>query len=163
MSSKRARELLTPEQRLEFMSVPDSISEYELGIHYTLSSLDIEMIKRRRRDHNKLGFALQLCVLRFPGWTLSDVHHIPDSVLEYIAKQLEINSKEIHLYADREQTKHEHLDEIRHTYGFKNFTALEYRKVSQTLLQHAMENGNATYFIQKAFDELRQKKIFFRQ
>lgn len=93
MSSKRARELLTPEQRLEFMSVPDSISEYEIGIHYTLSSLDVEMIKRRRRDHNKLGFALQLCVLRFPGWTLSDVHHIPDPVLEYIAKQLEINSK----------------------------------------------------------------------
>lgn len=91
--------------------------------------------------------------------TLSDVHHIPDPVLEYIAKQLEINSKEIHLYADREQTKHEHLDEIRHAYGFKNFTALEYRKVSQTLLQHAMENGNATYLIQKAIDELRQQKI----
>lgn len=159
MSSKRARELLTPEQRLEFMSVPDSISEYEIGIHYTLSSLDVEMIKRRRRDHNKLGFALQLCVLRFPGWTLSDVHHIPDSVLEYIAKQLGINSKEIHLYADREQTKYEHLDEIRQEYGFKNFTSFDYRKVSLALLHHAMENGNATYLIQKAIDELRQQKI----
>ncbi|MEK4745812.1 DUF4158 domain-containing protein [Bacillus sp. FSL E2-8895] len=94
MSSKRARELLTSEQRLEFASIPEQISEYELGSYYTLSPHDIEIIKRHRRDHNKLGFALQLCVLKFPGWTLSDVQHIPDCVVNYIAKQLQINAKE---------------------------------------------------------------------
>lgn len=122
MSSKRARELLTSEQRLEFASIPEQISEYELGSYYTLSPHDIEIIKRHRRDHNKLGFALQLCVLRFPGWTLSDVQHIPDCVVNYIAKQLQINAKEIYIYAEHEQTKHEHLEEIRREYGFQNFT-----------------------------------------
>lgn len=92
MSSKRARELLTPEQRLEFMSIPEQISEFDLGSYYTLSQHDIEIIKRRRRDHNKLGFALQLCVLRFPGWTLSDIHDIPVIVLDYISKQLKIDA-----------------------------------------------------------------------
>jgi len=58
MSRKRARELLTLEQRLEFLSIPDQISEYELGSHYTLSPHDIKIIKLHRRDHNKLGFAL---------------------------------------------------------------------------------------------------------
>lgn len=159
MYKKRAREFLTSEQRLEFMSVPDQISEYELGSHYTLSLHDVEIIKRHRRDHNKLGFALQLCMLRFPGWTLSDVHHIPNCVLDYIAKQLEIDAKEISRYAGREQTKHEHLDEIRREYGFRNFTIRDYRTVSQTLLQHAMENGNAIYLIRTAIDELRKQKI----
>ncbi|MED1949760.1 Tn3 family transposase [Brevibacillus centrosporus] len=157
--SKRARELLTPEQRLEFMSIPDQITEYELGSYYTLSPHDVEVIKRHRRDHNKLGFALQLCLLRYPGWTLSDVHHIPDCVLNYIAKQLNIDAQEISLYAGREQTKHEHLDEIRREYGFRNFTIREYREISQTLVRLAMENGDAIYLIRKAIDQLQKGKI----
>ncbi|XMA23525.1 Tn3 family transposase (plasmid) [Bacillus bombysepticus] len=159
MSSKRARELLTSEQRLEFASIPEQISEYELGSYYTLSPHDIEIIKRHRRDHNKLGFALQLCVLRFPGWTLSDVQHIPNCVVNYIAKQLQINAKEIHIYAEREQTKHEHLEEIRREYEFRNFTIREYRVVSQVLLQYALENGNALHLIQIAIEELKKRKI----
>ncbi|HDR8205102.1 TPA: DUF4158 domain-containing protein, partial [Bacillus cereus] len=159
MSSKRARELLTSEQRLEFASIPEQISEYELGSYYTLSPHDIEIIKRHRRDHNKLGFALQLCVLRFPGWTLSDIQHIPDCVVNYIAKQLQINAKEIHIYAEREQTKHEHLEEIRREYGFRNFTIREYRVVSQVLLQYALENGNALHLIQITIEELKKRKI----
>ncbi len=162
MSSKRARELLTSEQRLEFASIPEQISEYELGSYYTLSPHDIEIIKRHRRDHNKLGFALQLCVLRFPGWTLSDIQHIPDCVVNYIAKQLQINAKEIHIYAEREQTKHEHLEEIRREYGFRNFTIREYRVVSQVLLQYALENGNALHLIQITIEELKREKLFYQ-
>lgn len=159
MSSKRARELLTLDQRLEFVSISEQISEYELGSYYTLSPHDIEIIKRHRRDHNKLGFALQLYMLRFPGWTLSDVHHIPDCVVNYIAKQLQISAKEIRIYAEREQTNNEHLEEIRKEYGFQNFTVRAYRVVSQVLLGYALENGNALHLIQIAIEELRKRKI----
>ncbi|KMN45669.1 hypothetical protein VK90_08205 [Bacillus sp. LK2] len=55
MSSKRARELLTLDQSLKFVSISEQISEYELGSYYTLSPHDIEIIKCHRRDHNKLG------------------------------------------------------------------------------------------------------------
>ncbi|WP_170956685.1 hypothetical protein [Bacillus cereus] len=43
MSSKRARELLTSEQRLEFASIPEQISEYELGSYSTLSPMPINL------------------------------------------------------------------------------------------------------------------------
>ena len=159
LSNRRARELLTSEQRLEFMSIPDHIGDYELGSHFTLSPADIEIIKRHRRDSNRLGFALQLCVLRFPGWTLSDVHNVPNRVVDYIAKQLDIDSKELKSYAGREQTKHEHLDEIRREFGFRNFTIHDYRQVSKFLLQHAMENGNVEYLIHSTLEELRKQKV----
>ncbi len=42
-------------------------TEIDLAMRWTLSPADLSVIQRRRRDHNRLGFALQLCALRFPG------------------------------------------------------------------------------------------------
>ncbi|GGA43363.1 hypothetical protein GCM10011384_36430 [Psychrobacillus lasiicapitis] len=67
------------------------MSESELETYYTFSQYDLEIIKRHRRDHNRLGFAIQLCVLSYPGWSLSDVGLIPDYIIEYIARQINAN------------------------------------------------------------------------
>jgi hypothetical protein len=42
-------------------------AEPDLIRHYTLSPADLAVIARHRRPHNRLGFAIQLCALRFPG------------------------------------------------------------------------------------------------
>ena len=39
----------------------------ELLRHYTLTETDIAMIWRCRSDHSRLGYALMLCYLRYPG------------------------------------------------------------------------------------------------
>ena len=87
--ASRGKELLTGDQRTEFVRIPSDITDRELEIYYTFSQFDLENIKRHRRDHNRLGFAVQLCVLRYPGWSLSDVEPIPDFVIKYIAKQID--------------------------------------------------------------------------
>jgi TnpA family transposase len=69
------------------MEILHNISEYEIGKHYTFSPLDIDIINKHRRDYNRLGFALQLALLRYPGLPLSSINNIPDSVLNYIAEQ----------------------------------------------------------------------------
>lgn len=84
--ASRGKELLTAEQRAEFVRIPSDMTERELEIYYTFSQYDLEVIKRHRRDHNRLGFAVQLCVFRYPGWSLTDVEPIPDYVMQYIAK-----------------------------------------------------------------------------
>nr|WP_039806472.1 DUF4158 domain-containing protein [Jeotgalibacillus malaysiensis] len=149
----RARELLTPEQRIDFMTIPADISEWEIATSYTLSPHDLEVIKRRRRDYNRLGFAVQLCLFRFPGWTLSDIKEIPKTVLLFIANQIKVDPLEFQSYAEREQTKHEHMVEIRKEYGYRNFSTREYRNISSSLLSHAMENENSMYLIRTAIEE----------
>lgn len=94
--------LLTEEQRLEIMEVPQNISEFEIAKFYTFSPYDIDTINKHRRDYNRLGFAVQLALLRYPGWPLSSINNIPESVLDYIADQIQINPKELELYAQRE-------------------------------------------------------------
>jgi hypothetical protein len=41
-------------------------AQRELVRHYTLSERDLVAIRRCRGDHNRLGYALMLCYLRFP-------------------------------------------------------------------------------------------------
>jgi hypothetical protein len=74
MKIARGRELLTPEQRQAFMQIPED--EWVLGTYYTFSKRDLEIINKRRREENRLGFAVQLAVLRYPGWPYTHIKSI---------------------------------------------------------------------------------------
>ena len=54
--------LLTEEQRLEFTQIPQNISEWEIAKYYTFTDNDIDIINRYRKDYNRLGFTVRLCV-----------------------------------------------------------------------------------------------------
>lgn len=155
----RVRELLTPEERLQYLQIPSDLGEWELGTYFTFTQHDLELIQQRRRDYNRLGFGVQLCVLRYLGWTLSDVKEIPDQVLRYIAKQVNVDITSFASYGEREATKYEHLEEIRKVYGYQTFTLSEYRSLSKHLFNHAMANGNPIHLIQLALEYLRKRKI----
>src|SRR2546429_3368144 len=81
------RELLSPAQRAQFLSIPAEMSEQMLARYHTLSSEDLVRIRRRRRSHNKLGFAVQLAYLRFPGRTWTASEEASPLIVSYIANQ----------------------------------------------------------------------------
>ena len=69
----RGKELLTHDQRDLFMSIPDAINEHDIERHSTFTSEDLGFINKHQRNHNRLWIALQLAVLRYPGWTLLQI------------------------------------------------------------------------------------------
>ncbi|MEH7814550.1 DUF4158 domain-containing protein, partial [Bacillus toyonensis] len=150
----RVRELLTAEERKRYMQIPSDISEWTLSTYFTFSQHDRKIINRHRRDYNRLGFAMQLSVLRYLGWTLSDIEHIPNEVLEFVARQIGASTEDWRLYAQREATRYEHVEEIRKEYGLRNFTTTDYRRLSKFLQSHALNNGTTTYLIETALQEL---------
>ena len=139
------------------MRIPSD--DYDLGSYYTFSQYDHEIINNHRRDYNRLGFAVQLALLRFPGWHLSDYKMIPNFLLNYIAKQVGAQADDFSLYTQRETTRWEHIEEIRQIYGYQNFTNREKQIISQIMLEYALENGNAEYLLRTTIDELRKQKI----
>ncbi|WP_134704957.1 Tn3 family transposase [Ammoniphilus sp. YIM 78166] len=157
--SLRGRELLTVEQRLEFMKMASE--EWELATYYTFSQHDLKIINRHRRDENRLGFAVQLCMLRYPGWSWTDIKKVDQTALQYIAKQINVDPDTLELYPQRENTLWDHLKEIRQEYGFQAFTLTEYRTLFKSLLNTALENGDLIHLIRAAVDELRKRKIIF--
>lgn len=152
------KELLTPDQRKEILSL-NNLSEFEFTSYYSLSDYDIEVVNRHRRDHNRLGFALQLCILRNPGCTLNSMLDIPDNLIAYVAKQIDVNPDVFSSYAKRDTTRREHLEEIRQVYGYRNLNNSDYRTISNDLLKSALENGNTMYLVRTALDLLRKGKI----
>ena len=99
------RHILTERQRHTLLALPTD--EPSLLEHYTLAEDDREHIRHRRRPHNRLGFALQLCALRYPGRLLSPGEVIPHEVLRFLARQLVLQADDLLAYASREETRPE--------------------------------------------------------
>lgn len=62
------RKLLKDQDRRTLFDIP--VDEDSLIRHYSLSPSDCLEIELRRRDHNRLGFPIQLCLMRYPGRVL---------------------------------------------------------------------------------------------
>ncbi|WP_111467592.1 Tn3 family transposase [Cereibacter changlensis] len=113
------RTVLTDRQRAAIFDLP--AVEAAMLHHYTLSDDDLEIIRARRRSHNRFGFALQLCALRYPGRLLGPGEVIPLAVSRFVAAQLGLKPDDLAGYATREETRHEHLAALREVYGYKMF------------------------------------------
>jgi TnpA family transposase len=116
--TSRTPTYLTPEQRHELTQIPADLSDREIARYYTFTQKDLDLIKLRSHLHNRLGFAVQLAVLRFPGRPLKDLAGVPSRVLAAIADQIQVPISAFARYGDRDNTLYEHLDEIRQKCGF---------------------------------------------
>jgi TnpA family transposase len=78
--------VLSAAQQAALIALPPS--KEDLRLHYTLSENDLAIIRRRRGPHNRLGFAVQLCYLRFPGQAMTFEAEPPGELLTHVAQQV---------------------------------------------------------------------------
>ena len=129
------RRILTKRQQAQLLDLPTDAAN--LHEHYTLDDFDLEQIRGRRRVYNKMGVALQLCALRYPGRLLTPGEVIPVEVQRFLADQIGINADDLAGYATREETRRDHLLILRDVYGFKAFTGRSAAELQQWLLEQA--------------------------
>ena len=83
----KKHEILSPQSRAALFDPPSDPAA--IVPHYTFSSDDLALIWRRRRDANRLGFAVHLAYFRYPGRIIGVDETPSEDMLRFIADQIE--------------------------------------------------------------------------
>ncbi|HOG03288.1 MAG TPA: Tn3 family transposase, partial [Accumulibacter sp.] len=151
------RSILSAADRISLLALPDT--EDELIRHYTFSEADLSLIRQRRGDANRLGVAVQLCLLRFPGQGLLPDATVPPLLLQWIGWQLRIDPACWPQYAEREETRREHLLELRAYLSMEPFRLAHYRQAVHATTELAMQTDKGIVLATSVFDMLRHRYI----
>ncbi len=131
------RTLLKIQDRHELFDIPTD--EDSLIRHYSLSPADRLEIELRRRKQNQLGFAVQLCLMRYPGRALLPNEVPPPMLLNYIAEQINVDPRLFNLYATREETRREHIGHLQRYLELRSATAEDRRAALRAGIEAASQ------------------------
>ncbi|MGB5631837.1 MAG: Tn3 family transposase, partial [Waterburya sp.] len=104
-----------------------------------------QLVKKSRGDYNRLGFAIQLCTVRFLGTFLINPIDVPQGVVKYLASQLEIADVDcLPNYLSRPTTHWVHAQAIKKHYGYRDFSSQpEHWRIVRWLYQRAWIGGES--------------------
>jgi len=151
------RELLTSEERFQLLAFPED--EGELMRLVTLTKADLAFVRQHRGNHNRLGIAVLMSYLRYPGRVLGEDERPHELVLKLIAEQLEIPIDVWDSYAGRDETRREHLLELFSLLGMKQFATKHYRELSVWLEPTALQTTQGILLARAVVEELRRSRI----
>ena len=151
------RKILTARQRAALFDLPTD--EALRLTHCILDDDDVDFIQARRHPGNRMGFALQLCALRFPGRLLKPGEVIPEEVSLFIAAQLGLKPDDLIRYASRDETRREHLAALRKIYGYRMFTGKHAHVVKIWLAEQAEASRSSEDLVRRLVEECRRRQI----
>ncbi|EMW5327265.1 DUF4158 domain-containing protein, partial [Enterococcus faecalis] len=157
MAMKR---ILTTSQREQLLSV-DHLSEEDFKAYFSFSDYDLEVINQHRGKVNKLGFAIQLCLARYPGCSLSNWPIKSTRLTSYVSRQLHLDAIDLNSY-DHRNTRANHFNEILEVFNYHRFgSANTQKQLIEYLIELALENDDSIYLMKKTIDFLTRKRIIF--
>jgi TnpA family transposase len=151
------RSILSAGERTSLLAVPDK--EDELIRHYTLTEPDLSLIRQRRGEVNRLGFAVQLCYLRFPSIILGADQSPDPALLAFAADQLRVSPEAWNEYGRRDQTRREHLLELQTWLKLAPFAVSDYRHFVHQLAELAQQTDRGIVLAEALVELLRQQRI----
>jgi TnpA family transposase len=151
------RTLLSVIEREQLLAIPSA--EEELIRHFTLGATDRALIAQRRGAANRLGIAVQLCLLRFPGQGLLPDAPVPESMVRWLAQQLRVVPAAWKDYAGRAVTRREHQSELRAYLGVSAFGQTPFRQTLRRVVDVALQTDKGIVLANHAIEVLRQARV----
>jgi hypothetical protein len=152
-------DFLTPAERDRLNHFPEPIPDEDLRIFFTLSNRDTQEVRKQRGAHNQLGFALQLCALRYLGFAPDDLGVTPWIAVTFVAQQLGLSPGVLTAYGGRLPTRTTHFLQVQAYLGFRPALPLDFAALTAWLVERALEHDKPTLLLQLACDKLRRDQI----
>ena len=122
------RSILTAAEYDSLVAIPDARDE--LIRLYTFSDANLALVSQRHGPANRLGFAVQLCYLRFPGAVLGADAAPFVPLLRMVAAQIKVPPDARGRYSERTETRREHLLELQAHLGLQSFTTAQHDRLA---------------------------------
>ncbi|MCM4604223.1 DUF4158 domain-containing protein, partial [Escherichia coli] len=126
---------------------------------FSLSCEDIAFARTHRRSHNRLGFAIQLALVRDLGRTLRTGEIPPEAVISVVAEQLDIYPAVFTLYAQREETRREHAREIVSALELRSVQSSDYRMLIIAATREAATTEKGLPITRAVINKLKDQKL----
>jgi TnpA family transposase len=150
------RLILSATERDTLLALPES--QDDLIRYYTFNDSDLSLIRQRRGDANRLGFAVQLSLLRYPGYALGSDSELPEPVIQWVAKQVQADPTSWAKYGERDVTRREHAQELRTYLQLAPFGLSDFRALVRELTELAQQTDKGLLLAGQALESLRQKR-----
>ena len=151
------RTILTDRQRVALLELPADEATH-LRFHI-LGERDLDLIRRRRRPWNRLGFALQLCAFRYPGRLIQPGETIPEAMLAFVGAQIGLTVEELAGYGTRRETRYEHSAALQELYGYRPFEGRARHEISLWLAPAAEAATDNAGLAAGLLNEMRSRRI----
>src|SRR5712691_6303486 len=134
MEGRMPVQLFNEAERDQRDRFPQGIAYEDLIIFFTLSESDRHSIPRSSASHNRLGYALQLCALRFMGFVPDDLSSAPPEAVAFVAQQLHVKPNVLADYGTRAQTRQDHLQAVQAHLGYQRAAPQDFKALASWLL-----------------------------
>lgn len=148
---------MTARQRATLLALPDS--EAMVVRHHCLDAEDLAAVGNARTPATRLGYALQLCCLRYPGRHLRQSDLLPAIMLEHIAEQVGVEAQVITDFARRTPTRYDQLAAIKMRFGFTDLGRPNRVTMMMWLEGEAMPIVDGRVLLDRLLGELRARRI----
>ena len=152
----KKHEILSPQSRTALFDPPTDAGA--IVRHYTFSLDDMALIRQRRRAANRLGFAVNLAYLRLPGRVLGIEEIPPADMLAYIAKQITCEPASFDVYAQRGETRREHLGELQAYLDVRSFRRDDKRAIAHVAVEQAVGSDRGDVIVSAMIEYLRSEE-----
>ena len=136
-----------------------AVDDREVIRHYTLSEDDLDAIMRKRLDASRLGYALALCLMRYPGRSLEQGEALPVQIIGYVARQLGMAPNVFDNSSERDKERRKQLAEVMRRFGYRPFDRASLKDLIGWLTPAAQVTRTAEPLIDMMIGELRGRQI----
>ncbi len=84
------RSILSATDQASLLALP--VEQDKLIRYYSFNDPDFSLIQQRRGETNRLGFAVQLCLLRYPGFSLGKDTEVAAQDIQWVSQQLQVDA-----------------------------------------------------------------------
>ena len=151
------RSLLTGDERRKLFEPP--VTDREVARCYTLSPGDLKWIDERKGPANKLGAAVQMALLRYPGFGWLPGQAVPTIVLRFLSDQIHVSPEVLSDYATRPKTRSEHAGQLHERLGLRLFARGDLRQAVSLAAVAAGATDKGGPIVEVLIAELRRRRI----